>query len=318
MISRLQGDLIILGVGGKMGPSLATMARKAASKAGKAIRIIGVDLFPDKGIQKELQKSDIDTVRCDLLKPGVVEALPDAANVIYMVGMKFGTVENQPLTWALNTFLPGLVARKYKDSRIVVFSTGNVYPFVPITSRGANEKTPVNPVGEYAQSCLARERMFTYHSEKFSTPICIIRLNYACELRYGVLVDIALKVWKEEPINLTMGYFNTIWQADANERALLLLDHCQSPPFIINITGPEKLAVRDVAARFGQIMKKLPVLEHTVSATALLNDAFNSILLFGKPRVSLEQMIEWIARWVMEGNRTFGKPTHYEVRDGKF
>ena len=317
-VSNLQGDIIILGAGGKMGPTLANMARSAASKAGRDIRIIAVDLFPEKGMMQNLNASGIKTIQCDLLEPGAVEALPDAANVIYMVGMKFGSTENQPLTWAINAFLPGLAARKFRSSRIVVFSTGNVYPLVPTTSNGADEKTRPAPVGEYAQSCLARERVFTFYSGKYGTPLCIFRLNYAAEVRYGVLVDIALKVWEEKPIDITMGYFNVIWQADAVERALLCLNHCASPPFILNITGPEKVSVRDIAVSFAKIMKKTPVLESTMSGTALLSDAFNSILLFGKPRVTLNQMVEWIARWVMEGRTTYGKPTHYETRNGKF
>jgi len=317
-MSGLQGDVIILGAGGKMGPTLAKMAHSAASKSSKNMRIIAVDLFPEKGAIQNLAASGIETIQCDLLEPGAVEALPQAANIIYMVGMKFGSAENQPLTWAINAFLPGLVARKFRNSRIVVFSTGNVYPLVPTNSKGADEKTLPGPIGEYAQSCLARERVFTFHSEKYGTPLCIFRLNYAVEMRYGVLVDIALNVWEEKPIGITMGYFNVIWQADAIERALLCLNHCASPPFIINITGTEKISVRDVSTRFGKIMKKLPVIESTMSDTALLSDAFNSVLLFGKPRVTLDQMIEWIARWVMEGKSTYGKPTHYETRDGKF
>ncbi len=315
---KLEGDLLVLGVGGKMGPTLAMMARRAASKAGVDIRIIGVDAFPNKIIRSELEKSGIETVKADLLEPGEFDKLPDAANVIYMVGMKFGASGNEPLTWAINAYLPGLVASRYRNSRIVVFSTGNVYPLMYVKSRGASEKTPPGPVGEYAQSCLARERIFEYGSNRYGTPVCIIRLNYAVELRYGVLLDIAQKVWNEIPINLSMGYFNVIWQADANELALLCLGHCETPPFVINITGTEKLAVRDIGVRFGNIMQKLPVFEGTVGDTALISDAFQSITRFGKQRMPLDQMTEWIARWVMNGMPTYGKPTKFEVRDGRF
>ena len=317
-ISGLQGDIIILGAGGKMGPTLAKAAHNAASKADRDIRIVAVDTFPVKRIMQNLQASGIEAIQSDLLEPGAVESLPDAANVIYMVGMKFGSTANHPLTWAINAFLPGLVARKFRDSRLVVFSTGNVYPLMPTNSNGASEKTPPNPVGEYAQSCLARERIFTYYSEIFHTRICLFRLNYAVEMRYGVLVDIALNVWQQKPVDITMGCVNVIWQADAIERALLCLDHCASPPFVINITGPERVSVRDIATRFGTIMKRLPIIEGTMSDTALLSDAFSSVLLFGKPRLTLDQMMAWIARWVMEGHPTYGKPTHFETRDGKF
>lgn len=318
LFAKLDGNLLIIGAGGKMGPTLAKMASRAGSKAGSKMRVIGVDIFPDKKTRKDLDRSGIETIQADLLEPGAVDKLPDAANVIYMIGMKFGASGNQPLTWALNAYLPGLVATKYRNSRIVVFSTGNVYPLAPVKSKGPNEKTPPNPVGEYAQSCLARERMFEYHSLKYKTPVCLFRLNYASELRYGVLLDIAQKVWDEVPIDLGMGYFNTIWQADANELALLCLEHCQSPPFVINITGREKLTVRDVAVNFGKIMQKLPVFEGTVADTVLLSDAFQSVITFGKPRMGLQQMIEWIARWVMNDMPTYGKPTKFEVRDGKF
>jgi nucleoside-diphosphate-sugar epimerase len=272
---QIDGDMVILGAGGKMGPGLARMARRAADEAGKGIRVIGVDIFPEDKSRESLEASGVKTILCNLLAPGAIEGLPDASNIIYMVGMKFGSMENQSLTWALNAFLPGLVARRYRGSRIVVFSTGNVYPLAPADSKGANENTKPEPHGVYAQSCLAREMVFSFHSEKYSTPICIFRLNYAMELRYGVLLDIALKVWNAEPVDLTMGCFNAIWQADASERALLCLNHCKSPPMLINITGPETLSVSDVASQFGRLMDRSPVFENSPSETSLLSDALN-------------------------------------------
>jgi nucleoside-diphosphate-sugar epimerase len=317
-ISKTDGDIIILGAGGKMGPSLAIMARRAADRAGKVMRIIAIDVFPDTKVRDDLDDAGVETILCNLLSPGGVESLPDAANVVYMVGMKFGSMESQSLTWALNAFLPGLVARRYQDSRIVVFSTGNVYPFVPADSGGADENTQPAPIGQYAQSCLAREMVFWFHSEKYSTPVCIFRLNYAVELRYGVLLDIAQKVWNDEPIDLTMGHFNAIWQADANERALLCLEHCKSPPMVVNVTGPEAPALDGIAARFGELMGKKPIIEKTPSDTALLSDASLSTEMFGPPEFPIDQIIPWVSHWVMNDKPTFAKPTHFDVRDGNF
>ena len=317
-ISETEGDIIVLGAAGKMGPTLAVMARRAADEAGKGIRILGADIFPDDKTRDDLEAAGVDTILSNLLAPGAVEELPDAANVIYMVGMKFGSMKNQSLTWALNAFLPGLVARRYRDSRIVVFSTGNVYPLVPTDSGGADEDTQPAAVGQYAQSCLAREMVFSFHSEKYNTPVCIFRLNYAVELRYGVLLDIAQKVWNGEPIDLTMGHFNAIWQADANERALLSLNHCKYPPMVINITGPETLSVRVIAARFGELMGKDPACEGSPADTALLSNASLATEIFGPPEVSIDRIIQWISHWVMNGKPTYDKPTHFDVRDGKY
>jgi len=315
---NLDGDLVILGVGGKMGPTLAKMARKAADETPKGIHIFGVDVFPDDEARNDLESAGVKTILANLLATGAVEELPDAANVIYMIGMKFGSMENQSLTWALNAFLPGLVARRYQASRIVVFSTGNVYPFVPVNSGGANEDTQPAPVGQYAQSCLAREMVFSFHSEQFNTPVCIFRLNYAVELRYGVLLDIALKVWNDEPIDITMGHLNAIWQADANERALLCLDHCISPPMVMNVTGGETLLVKEIVGRFAELMDKQPIIEGVPSNTALLSDASLSIEKFGPPNVPIDRVIQWISHWVMNGKPLLDKPTHFETRDGSF
>ncbi len=318
VFSALEGGILVLGAGGKMGPSLCIMAKRAADEAGRDIGITAVDLFPDKGVIKTLESAGIATITCDMLEPGALDKLPDAPYVIYMAGMKFGASSNRPLTWTLNAFLPGLAAARFIDAHTVVFSTGNVYPLFPVISDGPAEDVEPGPVGEYAMSCLGRERVFTYYSEKYGTPVCIFRLNYAVELRYGVLVDIALKIWHEEPVDLTMSYFNAIWQADACERALLCLQYCQSPPKVINITGADSISVSGVANHFGRLMKKDPIFTGERTDTALLSDASLSVELFGEPSVSLKQMIEWISFWVMSDLPVYNKPTHFETRDGSF
>jgi nucleoside-diphosphate-sugar epimerase len=317
-MASLEGDLLILGVAGKMGPSLARRARRACDAAGVKRRNIGVARFSNPAMERELNDWGIETVAADLLQPGALDRLPDAPNVIFMAARKFGSTGAESLTWAMNTFLPGLVAQRYRDSRIVSFSTGNVYPLTPVLHGGPSETSPTGPVGEYAQSCLGRERMFQHFSTQYGTPVSIVRLNYAVELRYGVLVDIARKVCAGRPVDLRMGHANVIWQGDANSVVLRSLGHCQSPPFIVNLTGPETVAVRWVARKFGEYFGVEPVLEGAESETALLSNAGLCQKLFGYPSVPLEQMIEWIAGWVRSGGSNLNKPTHFETRDGKF
>ena len=317
-MAEMEGDLLILGVGGKMGPTLAKLARRAIDASGSSKRVLGVSRFSSPGLSTDLNRSGIETISCDLLNEAELERLPHVPNVIFMAGRKFGSTGNESLTWAMNTYLPGRVAQKYRDSRIVVFSTGNVYPLTPITHGGATETAPVNPIGEYAQSCLGRERMFEHFSERFGTPVVIIRLNYAIDLRYGILLDIAEKVYGDTPVNLTMGGVNVIWQGDANAVFLRTFSLCQSPPTILNLAGPETVSIRWLATQFGALFEKEPIFEGEEVETALLNNASRCHQLFGYPRVSLAQMVSWVAHWVRIGGATLSKPTHFEVRDGRF
>jgi len=316
-LGRLKGDLIILGVAGKMGPTLARMARRASEAAGVRRRIIGVARF-SAGDETAFEAQGIETIRCDLLQEDEVAKLPEAANVIFMAGMKFGTSQNESATWAMNSYLPGVVCRKFRHSRIVAFSTGNVYGLTSVQGSGSREDDPCQPVGEYAMSCLGRERVFEYFSRSFGIPMVLIRLNYASELRYGVLVDLARHIWNGEMIDLSMGYLNTIWQGDANAMALQAFDHVAVPPWVVNVTGPEMLSVRRVCEQFGQLMRRPVRFTGTEGDTALLSDAKRGLELFGPPRINPDQMIEWVADWVAGGGRCLNKPTHFESRDGRF
>jgi nucleoside-diphosphate-sugar epimerase len=313
-MADLEGDLLILGVAGKMGPSLAHRARRAAPHK----RIIGAARFSNPAVREQLESWGIETIAADLLSPGTLEALPDAPNVIYMAARKFGSTGNEGLTWAMNTFLPGLVAQRFRSSRIVSFSTGNVYPLTPLSQCAPDEATPPAPVGEYGQSALGRERMFEYFSGCHGTPVAFLRLNYAIDLRYGVLLDIGQKVFERRPVNLSMGHANVIWQGDANSVCLRSFAICSSPPTVLNLTGPETLSVRWAARRFGARFGVEPILEGEEAPTALLSNAGRCHRLFGYPTVSVEEMIEWIAAWIGQGGSTWNKPTHFEVRDGKF
>jgi nucleoside-diphosphate-sugar epimerase len=311
-MSRLEGDLVVLGAGGKMGPSLVRRAKRAAEAAGSRAKIIAVTRSTPVGVE------GVENVAADLLDREAVQRLPDAANVIYMVGRKFGSTGQEELTWAVNALASAWAAERYRGSRIVAFSTGNVYPLVPIGSSGAMESTPPAPIGEYAQSALARERIFQYYSGLNGTPMLMLRLNYAVELRYGVLVDIAQKVLGRKPVNLEMGYVNVIWQGDANSAALRSLELCQSPPRVLNLTGPECLPVRRLAEDFGRHFGIQPAFEGVESPTALLSDASLYHRLLGRPSVGVAEMIERIAVWLESGGRMLGKPTHFETRTGKF
>jgi len=314
----LDGDFLILGVGGKMGPSLARLLRRALDACGSPHRVIGVARFSDARLKAELARDGIETLACDLLEPAALSRLPDASNVVFMAAKKFGTTGAEHWTWAMNTFLPGLVAERYRAARIVAFSSGNVYPLVPITSGGATEETPVGPVGEYAQSVLGRERMFSYGSAQWGTKTVLLRLNYAVELRYGVLVDIAWSVHNRCAIDLATGMVNVLWQRDANSVCLRSFEHCQAPPMLLNVTGPETLSVRYVAEQFGKEFGIEPLFKGEESATALLNNAARSIELFGYPTVGPAELISWIAHWIRDGGRLLNKATGFEMREGKF
>jgi nucleoside-diphosphate-sugar epimerase len=318
-MSALSGDLLILGVGGKMGPSLARLARRAMDLAGTRHRIIAVARFSNASLPADLAAQRIETIACDLLEPGALLRLPENPNVIFMAARKFETAGAEHLTWSVNTFLPGLIAERYRKSRIVAFSTGNVYPLRSISEGGAVESTPVGPVGEYAQSALGRGRMFENGSMRWGTRVTLLRLNYAVELRYGVLVDIGRAVFERRPISLSMPYVNVIWQRDANSACLRSFPYCQSPPFVLNITGPETLSVRDLATEFGRHFGIEPIfLPDDEGSSALLSNATKAHALFGCPTVSPTEMIEWIANWIRQGGVMLNKPTHFQTRDGKF
>ena len=317
-VSGLDGDLLVLGAGGKMGPSLARMARRALDRSGSRSAVIAASRFTRPERRAEIEEAGARALRCDLLDREAVAALPDAAAVIFMVGTKFGTRGDESATWAINACLPGVVAERYAGRPTVVFSSGNVYPLVSVDGGGATEDTPPAPIGEYAQSVLARERVFEHFSRRAGTPTTILRLNYAAELRYGVPLDIARKVREERPIDLAMGHFNAIWQGDANAIALACLGIAESPPRILNVTGPERVSVRALAARFGEEFGKTPVLAGGEAETALLSDASRAMALFGPPNVSLDELIDWIAEWLERGGTTFDAPTHYQTRDGAY
>ncbi|HEX7447642.1 MAG TPA: NAD-dependent epimerase/dehydratase family protein [Pirellulales bacterium] len=314
---QVRGDVLVCGASGKMGPSLARMVRRASDAAGLPRRVFGVARFAEGGEEK-LQAQGIETMRCDLLDENQVMRLPDAQNVIFMAGRKFGSTGDEGLTWATNAWLPTLVCRKYRRSRIVAFSTGNIYGLVPVDGGGSREVDVPQPVGEYAMTCLARERLFGYFSRKHGTPVAIVRLNYACDLRYGVLVDLAQKIVAEQPIDLTMGHFNTIWQGDANAMALLALARAATPSWTVNVTGVETLSVRAVCQRLGMLLDQPVRFVGSESPTALLSDASLAVAEFGPPTMPAEQLIEWVAAWVSRGGRMLDKPTHFESRSGKY
>jgi nucleoside-diphosphate-sugar epimerase len=316
--SKLEGDLIIVGVGGKIGPCLAQRAGRAAQAAGAKIRIFGTDVHCEDLDADLMEAAGVEILCVNLLDPSDFATLPDASNVIFLAGRKFGSTGQESLTWAMNVYVPALIAERYRNSRIVAFSSGNIYPFLPVITGGATEETAPAPLGDYAQSVLGRERMFEYFSARYGTPVTLLRLNYAVELRYGVLVDIASKVFEGRSVDVAAGAANVIWQGDVNSIALRCLAHCQSPPFILNLTGPETLSIRAVAQRFGEIFGKEPILEGQEASTALLNNAARCFRLFGYPSVPAGQMMDWIAHWIRSGGTNLGKPTHFETRDGKF
>jgi nucleoside-diphosphate-sugar epimerase len=317
-VAKIEGDIMILGVGGKMGPSLSRLAKRAIEKAGLKKKVIGVSRFSQESSKKELEEEGIETISADLLNEDHLKSLPEVKNVIYMAGTKFGTSGNEYSTWAMNAYLPGRVAEKFKNSHIVAFSTGNVYPFVQVASGGATEENPVDPVGEYAQSCLGRERIFEYFSRQLNIPMLIYRLNYAIDFRYGILLEIAKSVSEGKEIDLRTGNVNVIWQGDANEYAIRSLLLCQSPPKVLNITGPETVSIRWLAEEFGKRFKKNPIFINQEESTALLNNASLSHNIFGYPRVSLRKMIDLTKAWLEMGGEISKKLTHFQERKGKF
>jgi len=317
-VGSLSGRLMILGAGGKMGPSLCARARRAVVAAGSDLEIVAVSRFSDRNARKALESQGIQTIPCDLMDPSSVQALPDADNVIFLVGWKFGTSENPGRTWAVNSLTPSLVAQRYPKARIVALSSGNVYPFRSPAQGGCTEDEPVGPIGEYAWSCLARERVFEHWSIANGTPMVLVRLNYAVELRYGVLVDIATKIRDGLPVDLSTGYLNCIWQGDANDMVIRSLDLAESPAAILNLTGPGIHDVRGLATRIAARMERPVVFSGEEGKSALLNDASHALKTFGEPEVDLRTAARWTADWIRRGGVLLDKPTHFEVRDGKF
>lgn len=317
-LAACPGDIMVLGAGGKMGPSLARMARRALDAAGRNDdRVYAVSRWTDEKAERYLAEHGVETIRANLSDRIALSKLPDAANVVFMAGQKFGTREDPLGTWLLNAVVPYRCAERFRGSRTVVFSTGNVYPLVPASGRGSSEKDPLVPVGEYAASCVARERLYTLASDGES-PLSIVRLNYAVDLRYGVLVDLATKLLSNEAIDVTTGWVNVIWQGDANRLALLSLAHAETPPAVFNISGTEHVSVRALATELGKALDRRPRIEGDEATTALLSDVGRMVDKLGKPAVSTSRLLAWTAQWVGGGGRVLSRPTHFEVRDGIF
>ncbi|WP_154858364.1 NAD-dependent epimerase/dehydratase family protein [Cyclobacterium xiamenense] len=317
-IGKIEGDILLLGVAGKMGPSLARLLVRAIQEAGIQKEVIGVSRFSDQRMKNELENEGVRCVQADLLDDAALQDLPFAENLIYLAGKKFGTSADASTTWAMNAYLPGRVSEKFRKSRMVVFSSGNVYPFVPCASGGATEDTPPDPLGDYAQSCLGRERIFQYFSHRYQIPMLIYRLNYAIDMRYGNLLEIGKMVQEGKAIDLRTGHMNVIWQGDANEVAIRSLLHTSCPPKLLNVTGPETVSIQQVAEKFGELMNTRPQFVNEPEQFALLSNASRSHRMFGYPRVSLLEMIELTAEWILSGGPTLDKPTHFQEREGKF
>jgi nucleoside-diphosphate-sugar epimerase len=317
-VARLNGDILVLGAGGKMGPSLARRIHRAIVRTGGPGRVMAASRFSSAAARASLEADGIRTIACDLLDPGQVAALPRCSFVVFMAGRKFGTLDRTDLTWAINTLVPAQVGAHLAQSRIVVFSTGNVYPLVRASGPASTEDDPPAPVGEYAQSCLGRERVIEFVSREEGMPAVLFRLNYAVDLRYGTLVDLARRVFAGEPVDLEVGFFNAIWQGDANSYAIRSLELCTAPPAILNVTGPDRISVREAAEWFGSMFGRAPRFVNSEGPLALLSDSSRCRARLGEPEVSLSVLRQWVAHWVQAGGSWLNKPTHFEVTDGRF
>jgi nucleoside-diphosphate-sugar epimerase len=317
-LRQCPGDIVVLGAGGKMGPTVARMAARAANQVGDGRRVFAVSRFTTSDVVRSLGAAGVETIVCDLLDRDGVVRLPDAPNVIFMAGQKFGTSDAPSTTWAMNTIVPAICAERYRAARIVGFSTGNVYPLTPVIAGGARETDVPGPVGEYASSALGRERVLEFYSARNRTPVAIIRLNYAIDLRYGVLADIGLRVWRGEAVPLAMGHVNVIWQGDASRIAIEALVHTATPPFVVNVTGTETLAVRDIVQSFSSAFGRSARLKGRERADALLSNTDRMRSTFAPLEMRLETMIDWVAHWIRSDHQMLGKPTHFEERTGKF
>jgi nucleoside-diphosphate-sugar epimerase len=317
-VRTLASPLLILGAGGKMGPTLARLARRAATAGGHELEVVAVSRFRDAQARQSLEAAGIRTLCCDLLEVASVARLPDAENLIHLVGLKFGTSQDQAATWAMNTVVPARVCERYPHSRIVALSTANVYPLSEVGRGGSVETDALTPVGEYANATVGRERLFEFYSRRHGTPVALLRLSYAVELRYGVLTDIGRRVHAGEPLSLSNGCFNCIWQGDANEMILRALSLADAPASVWNLCRPEIFSVREVAVRFGELLGRKPQFVDQEAGTALHVNASRLCARLGPPPTSLETMLRWIAQWVRQGGRDLGKPTHFEVRDGNY
>ncbi|HEY3268824.1 MAG TPA: NAD(P)-dependent oxidoreductase [Armatimonadota bacterium] len=315
---RVPGDVLVLGASGKMGPTLTRMLRRAKDAAGDSGRVLAAARFSNPAAAAALHSHGIETVAADLMNPQDVRLLPEVPSIIFMAGQKFGTADNPEQAWAMNTVMPAYVADRFAGVRQVIFSTGCVYPNVPAASKGSHETDDLGPVGDYSNSCVGRERVFTFFALKHRSPLSVFRLNYAIDLRYGVLVDIATKVLNGNPVDVTMGYANVIWQGDANARAIMCLEHAACPPFIVNVTGSRTLSIRRLAERFAELFDVEPNIIGEEAPEALLSDASRATNLFGPPSMPEDVMVEWVAAWLMRGGRTLNKPTHFERFDGKY
>ena len=317
-VKKIKGDIMVLGAGGKMGPTLCILAKNAIEKAGVQKRVIAVSRFTDPIATELLHKNNVETISCDLLNTEQLRALPEAENIIYMAGRKFGTDGSEWKTWAMNATLPAFVAEKFQKSNIVVFSSGNIYPIVPLSGGGCSEEDKVGPIGEYTMSCLARERAFEYAANHYGTKIFMYRLNFAVDLRYGVLYDMADRIMKGEPISIATPVLNCIWQGSANEIAIRGLLHAESPAKIMNVTGPETVSIQKTAKMLGKILGKEPIFEGEPGNDAYLNDSAEAMETFGYPAVSIRTLIRWQAEWILDGGRAVGKPAHFEERQGSY
>ena len=317
-IAKIEGDIMVLGAGGKMGPSLAVLIHRAIAQAGIRKKVFAVSRFTDPIVTAHLQKNEVEVISADLTEEGALDSIPYAKNIIYMVGKKFGTIGNESETWEINASLPTLVSRKLTERNFVVFSTGNVYPAAKLLSGGCTEEQAPSPVGEYAMSSLSRERIFERAANKYGSKVLLYRLNYAVDLRYGVLYDLADKILKGEPISLRVPCFNCVWQGYANEVAVRALRLAASPANVLNVTGPETVSVQYAAKTLGAYLGKEPIFEGEATDTALLSNAAKCFTLFGYPDVALKTLMKWQAEWILEDGRALGKPTHFEERKGKY